>query len=574
MSTERAERGGRAGWPTNVRQGTRGHPAAASVHLPSSGPFDTIGTGGRAPGRSRSGTRGAVVKKPLPLGMLAAFVATQLVTHFAWLSWDFSAFILNARYLFAGGRYYEPFRPPLVPVLLAPEAVIGPAAHVLYIAGVSLLLFYSAARLSRAAFRDRRFRGALDRRSMALVVLVFLLNGFASGYAFSSGSELLWTAFACLFLADLLRGRTSGHWLGLAFLTRANTLAFAPMLLLARPRTILKNVGLFAAVSAPWLLWMELRYHNPLAGVADAVIMNILSGRRAAKPVAISHFLLVGGWGLPLAVAGLAVAAVVAAQSARARRSLASPRIAVPAVFAIFAAIAVRQFTAIPFRTVRYLYPFVIPVAFFAALGAAWLLDRARLDPAFWRPALAAVFLVTMVGVAARARAERRGDDAFYAAAGDMDALGLSRGRVLSHYWVPMHYLRGNAYPLLPDDLGEAIDRGEVVLVFKRPYLAPDPDYPEERLAGLPRLLETKDYVFLGRRGAAQPGLLTCDTPCTGGHLQAIADTLPEGPARVWASRVSRLIDRSPARPKPVEMWRSARGAPGTAAAPSAQKIP
>jgi len=43
-----------------------------------------------------------------------------LIQHYFIFSWDFAAYLMNAKYLFYGGEYFEVYRAPIISLILGP----------------------------------------------------------------------------------------------------------------------------------------------------------------------------------------------------------------------------------------------------------------------------------------------------------------------------------------------------------------------------------------------------------------------------------------------------------------------
>src|SRR3989344_5483964 len=69
--------------------------------------------------------------------------------HYLDLSWDFSAYVINAKFFFYGGDYYEVYRAPLISIFLGIFLILSKFGEYLYILFVCVLFFYSNIRLSK-----------------------------------------------------------------------------------------------------------------------------------------------------------------------------------------------------------------------------------------------------------------------------------------------------------------------------------------------------------------------------------------------------------------------------------------
>src|SRR3989344_3792254 len=122
--------------------------------------------------------------------------------HSVNLSWDFSAYVSNAQY-WAGDRdYYEPYRPPLMPLSLIILSIFSwKFAEYIFIILVSLLFLYSSSRVAEALNVDK-----------ALFYL-FSLSPFALFHGMISGTEILSLSLLELFVVSLIKNITLDFFL-------------------------------------------------------------------------------------------------------------------------------------------------------------------------------------------------------------------------------------------------------------------------------------------------------------------------------------------------------------------------
>ena len=87
------------------------------------------------------------LENPLVTALFVLSTLFFLVQHYFDFGWDFAAYIINAKYLFYGGNYYEVYRAPLISVIMAPLLPLGKASQYLYVFLVSSLFLYSTKKL-------------------------------------------------------------------------------------------------------------------------------------------------------------------------------------------------------------------------------------------------------------------------------------------------------------------------------------------------------------------------------------------------------------------------------------------
>ena len=83
--------------------------------------------------------------------------------HYNMLSWDFSSYVLNAKYLFYNGTYFEVYRAPMASFLLGFFLLFNNLSEYLYIIFVSSLFFYANIKLSTILF-EKYFSKSIENK--------------------------------------------------------------------------------------------------------------------------------------------------------------------------------------------------------------------------------------------------------------------------------------------------------------------------------------------------------------------------------------------------------------------------
>src|SRR3989338_4415876 len=96
--------------------------------------------------------------------------------HYSYLSWDFSAYVLNSRYLFSDGNYFESQRPPLAALIIGTFIFLGKGAEYLYIIMVSSLFLYASMKSADSFFKLANLN--FDRKFVRFVFYFFSLSIF------------------------------------------------------------------------------------------------------------------------------------------------------------------------------------------------------------------------------------------------------------------------------------------------------------------------------------------------------------------------------------------------------------
>ena len=210
------------------------------------------------------GLKQVLSSRKLLTSYFVAVTALMLFQHSMGWNWDFSVYSLNAQYLFQDGIYMEWLRPPMVPAILGLLQFVFPTAlsEYVYIVLTSTFFLYSCKRLC-------------DSHDLDLTpVYILFFSPVAVFFASLNGSELLFTCFLALFLADF-RESKAGLWMALAILTRYTGFILLPLALLQRkPSKIVKTFILSFVVVLPWLAFNYFTLGHPLASVASNFALN------------------------------------------------------------------------------------------------------------------------------------------------------------------------------------------------------------------------------------------------------------------------------------------------------------
>ena len=210
--------------------------------------------------------------------------------HSTGFSWDFSAYVLNARYILGEGFNFEWIRQPLPSLIILAFSFLGLASEYVYIIFVSLLHLYSSLKFSEKFDVDRT------------AFYVFSMNVFALIFALKVGSELLSLALLQLFLAHIYEKR-SGIYYGLSVLARYTNINFIILFLLQKKAGKIVFSLLLALLAAmPWLIFSYANTGNPFIGFIDSYALNVNMRNRdgVASPFLATDLLFAFNFTLPL----------------------------------------------------------------------------------------------------------------------------------------------------------------------------------------------------------------------------------------------------------------------------------
>jgi len=408
--------------------------------------------------------------------------------HYKLLTWDFSAYVLNAKYLFYNGSYFELLRPPLVPVILGIFLFLGKISEYIFIVIVSTLFFYSSVYLSDVLFKNASVRKEVSR----FFFYLFLLSVYVLSYGLKEGTELISLSFLMFFVAFVLRKKISGYLLGFGVLCRYNLIMFTPFLFFYKNyKKILINIGLFALVLFPWFLFNYLNYGNFMASIIDSITLNILNRGYLFEAFTFYPLLEIILWLLPLFLIGLVLGVIsIVKRNKNKYQNI---------VFFLLLIFILYDFITNPQKKVRFLFNFVLPVAYFSSYSFLFFISKLKEKYNNIEFKLIILFFVIFAfTVLVLAFSIPRGNDVFYRASEDINKLGLEGCEILSPHWVPVAYYTQNVYPFYDLPIKEMVEENKTVLIFKN---LGSIDFTNIDLTEHRELVfyENNDYVFFSR---------------------------------------------------------------------------
>lgn len=282
-----------------------------------------------------------------PKAWIVYFLSTSLMIfqHQTGWSWDFLVYSMNGEYIFADGIFMEWLRPPVASILIGiPQLLVSRAtAEIIFIITVSTLMLYSAYRVS-------------EEYDLAFEYFYLLLMMPATiYYGTINGTEMLSLSFAMLFLSEL-DYESSGLWLGLAFLSRYTYAIIIPLVFVQRD--IKKSVKTLLISAIPVILWAFSNYiatGHLMKSFANYLGLQLFE-RSIYDPLNPLNLLIIG---LPTSLL------LILFLRARVREKL--DLYSDETIFIMgFTACTLLIYSLSNPKPLRYLYPMVLPVAFFA----------------------------------------------------------------------------------------------------------------------------------------------------------------------------------------------------------------
>ena len=445
-----------------------------------------------------------------------------LYQHNAVLAWDFSAYILNAKYLFYEGTYFEVYRAPMTSILLGFFLIFDSLAEYLFIILVATLFLWGNIKLGDAIHEKFSESYNIKKEIFLLVFYIFSLSPFVLKYATSVGTELLGLAFFELFLASFIKNKTSGHFLALAFLTRYNFLLFAPLLLINKNyKQIIKNLIAFVILICPWLFFNFIKYGNWFTSIIDSYALNVANRTYTIQPFEINSIFIVAGILIPFLIIG--TFSEVQRMLMKKNKSLNRYSL----LFLIIFLLIIYDFYNTPFKITRYLFNLSLPIAFISAIGFSKIYVQSE---KIKKPLLLIVILIfslSLLTLSVTTNQIKIHDDKFYDAAQDIAKLKINNCEILSPHWVPVTYYTENVYPLGETMVDGSINQDKIILLFKNEESV---DFQKEytNFEGYYHFYETEEYLFLSKENVTRENCskkYVYDKPYTTNHCLILSDT-------------------------------------------------
>lgn len=369
--------------------------------------------------------------------LVSFFIALSLFLyqHATGLSWDFSVYVLNARYLLGQGNYFEWLRPPLTSYLIA-------------LFGAGLLAEYAFITLVAFFHLISSYKLAKKVKINPSLFYLLSLTPYMILFSFSAGSELL-----SLSLTQLMISYASGVPLGFSILTRYSNLVYSLLLFFkGRFKLILKELLIAALIVSPWLFINFSLKHDPLFSMIDQYANNIGLRDYAWKPFDINDLLITLNYTMPFLALGLLF-------------TLRKPgKISKYDIIMIFIIVyELINYYRVPLKESRYLFNLIIPVSYFSS-KAFHKLRLEKVSPLF--------ILVLNIGlIPSYLSLLSLTSPNQYLAVKELNISCMTE----SNDWVFLNYLGVNSEPFPRKELlGLSVSQGYQVIFFK---FNPEPDY-------------------------------------------------------------------------------------------------
>jgi len=412
--------------------------------------------------------------------------------HYTYLSWDFSAYTLNAKYLFSNGTYFETQRPPLASFIMGIFIFLGKFTEYLFIIIVSFLFFYSSIKSADILLKNKKKDE--DKEFTRFIFYFFSLSIFILLLGLKEGTELLTLALLELFIINFVKGKIFGFYLGLAVLARYQMIIFVPLLILNKDyRKIIKNIAAFIVIIFPWFLWNFITYGNWFSSFIDGYAQNVILRENRFMPFAISDVIKAGGIYLITSLFGIGIS--IMNMTKKSVNWWGENKINV--LILLVSAIIIYSYYIISFKFARYLFNLALPIAFFSSFFIITLLNKAENLTHHKKKFYIILFFIALITIASATSItylERNAMDKFYNAAQDIKKLNIENCEILSPHWVPVTYFTENVYPPKENNINDVINNKKIILLFSEKTI--DDAFTEEDLKKLKDLYKTEDYTF------------------------------------------------------------------------------
>ena len=423
--------------------------------------------------------------------------------HSTSLSWDFNSYVLNGRYWFANGSYFELLRPPLMPLIISLFSFLGwRAAEFVFIILTSLSLMYSSIRLAKAlTFNSTVF--------YAISLNLSLLN-----MGLVNGTELLSLVFLELFISLLIENNSlSGFFLAFSVLSRYTSLALLPLVFLHLSiKKIFKSLLAFGATLSLWFFYNYYKSGNFFTSLADQYANNILYRGYLMQPIQLAHFLQVQNVLIPFFALGVLLALYTSFKYFISSKKLKLSsllglvnklKIEIIMFFLLFSSIS--SYYIVPIKSVRYLFNLVLPTFYFSYIGIIFLIkkykkfkERKQHEQVLLSVALIIFILNLSLVLIQLPQKEYETPEMYHSAINSLNHLNLSTCSVMSNSWIILSYLERPSLPFPRFELvNDSLAQGQILVFFKH---VPEPDYVKNGsfIQSLPIITENKDYVIVG----------------------------------------------------------------------------
>lgn len=417
-----------------------------------------------------------------------------IIQHYFIVSWDFSAYVLNAKYMFSNSAYFELPRPPLASFIIGIFLWLGNLSEYIFILFTSILFLYSSISLSDALFFENRKEIKLDKNFIRFLFYFFSLSVFCLNWGMKVGTEILSLSLLELAISQTIRGKNSGVYLGLAFLARYPLMIFAPLLLFYKSiKNIAKNILFFLLTILPWLIYNYLKFGNPLASILDSYALNVFFRDYIIKTFRVLDILDIAGIFTITAIIGLFYVILKIKENFFSMES----KIALMMLFLTI--LIIYSYTSIPLKEIRYLFNFILPIAYLSTLSIIFIAKKPYKKVIKIITVLClSIFILNFFVLSTSVAKDYNHIIKFKEAGLKIQEINLENCAIYSPHWVPVTYFTQNIYPL-SQSISEKVSTNSLVLIF-RDYQTIDNQISNSEIDNNQILYSNKDFILFGKK--------------------------------------------------------------------------
>lgn len=388
--------------------------------------------------------------------------------HTTGISWDFSVYVLNAKYWFGNGSYFEWPRPPLASFLIGIFSLFGwKFAEYSYIILVSSLFGLSSTMLAKK----------LDINPPLFYALS--LSPFTLNFGLSVGTELLSLSLLELFLVFFDDRIKSPLFMALGVLARYTSGMYCLLVFLKKHiKEILSFFMLLFLFILSWLFFNWYDTGNPFKSMIDQYALSVKFRSYMRQPFNIYHISMVLNYYIIFMVFGFL------------KRVKQIDKIDWLMILIFFLTIV--SYWKIPFKDPRYLFMTILPASYFSSV----FIKNLKFEPKF---EYYLVFFIIAVNFSSGCITFVSLDDStIYETVASK--LKLDDCMVMSNAWPYLNYFGvvsdSNPWEGMVD---YQIQMGKRIVLFKS---LGEPEYVknETYLSQFPVIENTSEYVILGRK--------------------------------------------------------------------------
>lgn len=387
-------------------------------------------------------------------------------------SWDFSVYILNAKYWFANGNYFEWLRAPLTAFLLGIFGLMNwNLSPYIYIIFTSFLYLFSCIKFEKTYIKKN-----------SLLFYALMLNPYVLMYGLLNGTELLSLSFILLFFSYLFENPIkSGISLGLASLARYTNLPLILFLLFQKDlKKILISLLFFVLPFLPWFYYNWLIKGHVLTSIGNSFALNIFFRDYIHQPFNIFHILIMTNFLLPFSLLGFRIKT----------KNLKNVKFQ---AIVLLAVITLISYWKTPLKEARYLFNLVLPVAYFSTFEFFYLEKRFKILRKVYVlfPLLSIIFLLFLGIKVTEFPNLPKVDDCM----------------VASNLWVAFNWIGKTAEPIREEIILPKLNEGYNVILYKKNEGYEDLNFSKELIVE-----ENNNFIWLRNKSVCKPIQKVCAT--------------------------------------------------------------